>query len=137
MKLYRGIKNERFEQLSPQLKADVDLMWKKVIAHRAALDFSYPSDLNTEILSLSKLARLSQQHFTDRKDIAASYAKMEGGVVVEIDVPEDEIVKYFRIEFQNFAKRKENFELVYVVQGELLAERSASWKLKVLKEYEN
>jgi len=48
-------------------------------------------------------------------------------------VPIHEVVKHFRIEFQNYGKRKKRFELVYVVDGSLLKRKSSQWKLKVKK----
>lgn len=133
MKLYRGLKNDVFELLTPEVKHSIDAMWFKILTRRSAGDFFYPNDLNDDVIELSKLARFSQQHFTDQRGIAVAYAKQENGVVVEIDVPEIEVIRHFRIEFQNFGKRKTNFEVVYVVSGELLYKNSNEWKIKVTK----
>lgn len=93
-------------------------------------DFTYPDPLNDDILAASKLTRLQRQHFTDNREIAASYAKANDGLLVEIDVPISEILSHFTIEFQKFAQRKRSFEVVYVIDAAKLSSLSKKWKLK-------
>lgn len=49
---------------------------------------------------------------------------------VQIDVPITHVLKHFRLEFQNFAHRKKVFEIVYVVDSQMLAKNQRLWKLK-------
>ncbi len=132
MKLYRGIK-EDFIFLDEKAQEQNKQIWKKILELRSKGDFSYPQETNSEILTLRKQERLALQNFTDNKKIAERYARQEKGFIVEIDVPKKEILSLFRIEFQNFSKRKEKFELVYVVSGENLHKFAKKWKLKIRK----
>jgi hypothetical protein len=52
---------------------------------------------------------------------------------VELSVPLKDVLKHFDLEFQNFAQRKTNFEVVYCIRGKVLAEHKEKWKLKVKK----
>lgn len=79
------------------------------------------------------MIRLSDQYFTDRKEIAQGYAKNENGVLIEINPQIEEILKYFKVEFQDFGKRKDDFQLVYRVKGKDLCENKDRWGLKVKK----
>ena len=102
--------------------------WKQLLSKRAAADMSYPEELDQTVRKLEKTARLERQHFTDNSAIAKSYARKVGGLLVEIDVSLPEILKYFRLEFQNFSKRKRNFEIVYVVDSKVMAHNRRRWK---------
>lgn len=128
MKLYRGLKTDYLPFNSGELTSK----WKKVLAVREKSK-KYPEKLNSTILELKKLERGQRQFFTDNKEIATRYAKQEKGTLLTIDVPINEIIKNFHIEFQNYAKRRKRFELVYAVEGSTLDKNSKKWKLKVTK----
>ena len=121
MKLYRGLK-EVFQPFTSRLQKRYKDLWDKVLKTRK--NKKYPEQLNKEILELQKLQKLAVQHFTDNKEIAYRYGKY----VVEITVPD---IKHFTVEFQNFSKRKTNFEIVYCVKGEVLHRLSKEWKLTI------
>ncbi len=104
--------------------------WKNVLQKRVKGDFSYPLELDAEICSLEKLGRLSYQHFSDDRRMAAAYAKQKKGVVIEIDIPLTDIKKYCIVEFQNFSKRKKSFEIVYIVKGSDLCRHAKKWKMQ-------
>lgn len=133
MKLYRGLKRNEVQLYSPAVQKRVWESWSKVLQKRERGDFFYPTELDVEILSLEKLGRLSYQHFSDDARTAVAYAKKEGGIVIEIDVPLPDIKKCFMLEFQNFSKRKQRFEVVYIVRGADLYRYSKKWKIKVKK----
>jgi hypothetical protein len=133
MKLYRGLKGRDVQLYSPAVQRNVWDSWSKLLQKRTRGDFSYPSELDVEVLSLEKLGRLSYQHFSDDERTAHAYAKQENGVVIEIDVPLSDIKKYFTLEFQNFSKRKKSFEIVYIVRGADLHRSSKKWKIKIKK----
>lgn len=130
MKLYRGIKSQDFSMFTPEDSKRLKSTWKAILQSREAGDFSYPEDLNLEILDAADLVRLQRQHFSDNREIARTYAKENGGMLIEIDVPLSEILKNFTIEFQKFAQRKKNFEIVYVIDAEKLFPMAKKWKLK-------
>ena len=130
MKLYRGFKGRDVQLYSPAVQRKVWDSWSKLLQKRARGDFSYPSELDAEILSLEKLGRLGYQHFSDDERMANAYAKQENGVVIEIDVPLSDVKKYFTLEFQNFSKRKKKFEVVYLVKGSDLYRHAKTWMLK-------
>ena len=106
MKLYRGIKAKEFSHFTPDVAKRLNGTWKAILQKRGSGDLSYPDSLNDDILAASKLVRLQRQHFTDNKEIAASYATANQGLLVEIDVPVADITKHFTLEFQKFAQRK-------------------------------
>ena len=130
MKLYRGIRAQEFSLFTPAVAAELRSTWKAILAVRANGKFDYPHDKNDRILAASRLVRLQRQHFTDRKAIAVAYAKANGGLLIEIDLPVDQILEHFTIEFQNFTQRKKKFEVVYVVDSGKLSKHSKKWKLK-------
>ena len=130
MKLYRGIKSSEYAHFTPEDAKRLKTTWGVILENRAAGDFSYPEDLNLEILDAEDLVRVQRQHFTDVKDIASAYAKKNGGVLIELEVPLEDILKYFTIEFQKFAQRKKNFEIVYVIDASILFRLAKRWKLK-------
>jgi ABC-type multidrug transport system ATPase subunit len=49
------------------------------------------------------------------------------GKIREEGTPED-LVKKFRLEFQNFGKRKRLFEIVYVISSDELSKNRKKWK---------
>ncbi|MGE4133327.1 MAG: hypothetical protein AB7F86_16915 [Bdellovibrionales bacterium] len=61
------------------------------------------------------------------------YARKVGGLLVEISVPMADVLKHFDIEFQNFGRRKKQFEIVYCVKGSILAKYGKKWKLKTTR----
>lgn len=133
MKLYRGLKQNEVQLYSPTVQKKVWESWSKLLQKRKQGDFSYPSELDVEIQSLKKLGRLSYQHFSDDEHTAVAYAKREGGVIIELDVPLSDIKKHFILEFQNFSKRKKRFEVVYMVKGADLHRYSKKWRIKIKK----
>lgn len=132
MKLYRGLKTSEFRHYSDDISAEVRRTWASILKRRSQEDWSFPHELSTEISRLEKLLRLQRQHFTDRRDIALAYAKSNGGTLLEIEVTEKDLLNHFRIEFQNFGKRKKDFEVVYVVDASLLFQNQRRWKMKQL-----
>lgn len=54
-----------------------------------------------------------------------------GGTLVSLEVPVAELLKLFALEFQNFGSRKKQLELVYVVNGSVLARRAKAWRLRL------
>ncbi len=132
MKLYRGLKSVEFKYFSEKVQGELNQTWAKILSRRSKGDWSYPKNLDNEILSTEKLLRLERQHFTDQKSIALNYAKTFNGVIIEIDIPIKDILKNFRVEFQNFGKRKTKFEIVYVVDATLLYRNRKKWKVKIL-----
>lgn len=131
MKLYRGIRAKEFIHFTPEAVHHLRSTWRKLLKNRASGDFSYPDNLNEEILIAAQLVRLQRQHFTDQKDIAFDYAKANDGLLVEIDAPISDVVEHFNIEFQKFAQRRDKFELVYAVNAEILCSNIKKWKMKV------
>lgn len=132
MKLYRGLKSTEFKIFSDDMAFELRKIWNTVLSRRNKGDWSFPFKLDQEILRGEKLLRLQRQHFTDRRDIALAYAKANNGSLIEIDVPKTDILDHFRIEFQSFGKRKENFEIVYVIEADLLNRNRKKWKLREL-----
>ncbi len=132
MKLYRGIASKEFIEHADELDQRMHDGWRTILTVRENGIFSYPEELNDTVIELSKLQVYARQYFTDMKEIAERYAQSEGGSVIEIDVPLNDIEKYFLLEFQNYAKRREQFEIVYQVRGDVLAEHKGEWKLKVI-----
>jgi hypothetical protein len=96
-------------------------------------NFKYPQQLDRSINALHKNLRLEYQYFTDSKVIAESYARKVGGLLVELSVPLNEVLKHFDIEFQNFGRRKKQFEIVYCVKGSTLAKYGKRWRLKTTR----
>ncbi len=133
MKLYRGLKSSEYKKFDPQIEEEIKNSWRKILELRAKGEYSYPEVLNEMILKSKKISNLKDQHFTDNQEIAYQYAKKEGGMVIEIQVGVDDILNYFMIEFQNFTKRRELFELVYVVSSKDLLENSSRWNLREIK----
>lgn len=133
MELYRGIKNS--DVLLKNLKTETLLVdgWRKILDKRSCKDLSYPEEMNELILKLSKSRRLNRQTFTNNKDIAESYTKSNSGALIQIDIEVDDILEYFVLEFQNFAKRRKRFEIVYEVSGIELARNAEKWELRVNK----
>ena len=131
MKLYRGLKSSEFKHFSEDIASDLRKTWDAILIRRSKGDLSFPKFLNEEISRAEKLLRLQRQHFTDRREVALGYAKANKGALISIDVSQKEILDYFRLEFQNFSKRKTSFEIVYVVDSILLYKNRRKWKLKV------
>lgn len=130
MKLYRGIKSSEFKHFTDDTATELEQTWSSILKLRSQGKLEYPKHLDPEISRAEKLIRLQRQNFTDRREIALDYAKTYGGALIEIDVPLADILKYFRIEFQNFGKRKSRFEVVYVVDAKPLKKFKRKWKLK-------
>jgi hypothetical protein len=54
MKLYRGLKNEEYEELNEALFVELGELWKQVLAKREHGDLEYPSHLDDVIKKLFK-----------------------------------------------------------------------------------
>lgn len=133
MKLYRGIVNKEFEYVTPATKKRVAELWKQILKTRSCGNTTYPEQLNKEIIELHYLSnRLLIQNFTDNIAVAKKYARDNSGIVVKLDVSQKDILKYFTIEFQNFAKRREKFDLVYTVHGSDVYRFAKKWKLSTI-----
>lgn len=129
LKLYRGVIAEDFFMLTPKQKAFHNKIWKEILINRIGNKHQYPNDIDREIQTLQEISRLERQHFTDKKDIATSYAKKSKGILIEISVPLSDQLKKFRLEFQNFGKRKIQFDIVYVINSDELSKNLKKWKL--------
>jgi hypothetical protein len=82
MKLYRGMRAKEFAHFTPEIAASLRATWKEILSDRARGDYTYPDELNAEILEASQLSRLQRQYFTDDKEVALSYAKDQGGILI-------------------------------------------------------
>jgi len=133
LKLYRGLSSDEFNLATDEVFEQNKKAWALIIDRRAKNDLKYPQELDRSITSLHKNLRLEYQYFTDSKSIAVGYARKVGGLLVELSVPLKDILEYFDIEFQNFGRRKKQFEIVYCVKGSILAKHSKRWKLKTAR----
>ena len=131
IKLYRGIASEVLNLHTRSFLYKQKAFLHGLLALRASGKREYPDLFDQQIQAFEKVLRTERQNFTDDREIALSYAKKNKGILIEVVVPIHEVVKHFRIEFQNYEKRKKKFELVYVVDGALLKKKSSFWKLKV------
>jgi hypothetical protein len=129
MKLYRGLKSSHFVERNKEVEQKFNEGWRQVLSLREQGDLSYPEHLNKVIIELFRLQGYTRQYFTDDRSIALAYAKAEHGVLVEIDVSVDDILEHFIIEFQNYSKRRQSFEVTYIVRGADLAKYTKRWKL--------
>lgn len=130
MKLYRGIKSNEITFRAPEEEQQYREKWLEILKKREKQEYSYPEELNKDIIELQKLNKLSYQHFTDHKEIAEYYVKKENGSLIEIDVPLEEIIEHFTLEFQNYSKRRERFEIVYIISSKVLLENKDKWGMK-------
>jgi hypothetical protein len=133
MKLYRGITSKEYLEHTEEIESCFNDGWRKILEYRDKGDLSYPEELNDVVIELYKTQSLTRQYFTDNKAITEQYIKSEGGVIIEIDVPVEDILNHFIIEFQNYSKRRDRFEVTYLVHGKILLENKDSWKLQVSK----
>lgn len=133
LKLYRGISASEFNLASGSLFRENKRSWEAILQRRVRGRFDYPSDLDKMIQSLHKNLRLEYQYFTDSKRIADGYARKVGGILVELTVPLGDVVSKFDLEFQNFGRRKKNFEIVYCIRGSVLAKHHKRWRLNIRK----
>jgi len=131
MKLYRGIKSSEYIEHSEAIEKTFKDGWKEILKRRETGDFAYPEDLNDTIVELFKKQPFLRQYFTDNKVVANQYVKDESGLIIEVDVPIEDILNNFIIEFQNYSKRKEKFEVTYLVHSGVLFENKVKWGLKV------
>lgn len=131
MKLYRGITSKEYLEHTEEIENRFKEGWKKILTVREGGDLSYPENLNDVVLDLYKTQSLTRQYFTDNKAITEKYIKSEGGLIIEIDVPVDDILNNFIIEFQNYSKRRDQFEVTYLIHGKVLLENKEKWKMKV------
>lgn len=129
--LYRGISADQFTSATRKVFAKNKKVWKLILERRLNNDLAYPQSLDREIIELHQNIRLEFQHFTDSKSIAEGYARKVRGLLIEIKVPLKDVISQFELEFQNFGKRKKQFEVVYRVKGSVLAKRAKAWRLQV------
>ena len=133
MKLYRGITSEEYLEHAAEVEGRFKNGWRKILEYRDKGDLSYPEELNDVVIELYKIQPLTRQYFTDNKAITEKYIKSEGGLVVEIDVPIEDILNNFIVEFQNYPKRRDRFEVTYLVHGKVLFDNKDRWKMQVVK----
>src|SRR3989344_2771217 len=133
MKLYRGLKRIEYGELDNKTINKNNESWKKILEIRKTGNLIYPSDLDALVKELFRTQCLTRQYFTDNKKVAKRYAKNEGGQLIEIDVPINDLLKYFILEFQNYSKRKKSFEITYLITGKNLIKKSKDWNLKIKK----
>lgn len=133
LKLYRGLSSDEFNLATDEVFEKNKKAWALILDRRVMKDFKYPQELDRSITSLHKNLRLEYQYFTDAKPIAEGYARKVGGLLVEVSVPLKDVLEYFDIEFQNFGRRKKQFEIVYCVKGSTLAKHGKRWKLKTTR----
>lgn len=133
LKLYRGLSSDEFNLATDDVFKENKKVWSSVLENRLNGDFDYPHALDRPITTLHKNLRLEYQYFTDSKVIAEGYARKVSGLLVELSVPLNEVLKHFDIEFQNFGRRKKQFEIVYCVKGSTLAKYGKRWRLKTAR----
>ena len=133
IKLYRGVSATDYKLASASLIDQNRKLWRDILQLRSVGDFNFPKELSQEINKLQRNQKLERQYFTDRKEIARSYAAEVNGLLVEITVPIVDVLKNFNLEFQNFGLRKKTFEIVYCVPGKVLNRRQTDWKMRVRK----
>lgn len=133
MKLYRGITSKEYLEHTEEIENRFKDGWRRILEYREGGDLSYPEELNDVIIELYKTQSLTRQYFTDNKAITEQYIKTEGGLVIEIDVPIDEILSHFVIEFQNYSKRRDRFEVTYLVHGKVFLDNKDRWKMRISK----
>jgi hypothetical protein len=131
LKLYRGLSSDEFNLATDEVFRQNRDTWASILAQRVKGNLNYPPQLDRSISALHKNLRLEYQYFTDSKVIAEGYARKVGGLLVELSVPLRDVLKHFDIEFQNFGRRKKQFEIVYCVKGSTLAKYGKRWRLKV------
>ena len=131
MKLYRGITSKEYLEHTEEIENRFKDGWRQILEYRNRGNLSYPEELNDVVIELYKTQSLTRQYFTDNKAITEQYIKTEGGLVIEIDVPINEILNHFVIEFQNYSKRRDRFEVTYLVHGKTLFENKDSWKMQI------
>lgn len=131
IKLYRGLASDQFQLANRELRKKQNEAWRKILTFRFEKPSEYPAELDSVIRELHGSLRLGRQLFTDSREVAERYAKSVSVVLVEIQVPLDEVIDRFEIEFQNFARRKQPFELVYRASGEVLRKNLKKWKFKI------
>ncbi|MAZ40700.1 hypothetical protein CL654_01095 [bacterium] len=131
LKLYRGIKSSEFTHKDKEVEEKFNEGWLEILRRRAQGDLSYPEDLNSIVTKMFKIQPFTRQYFTDREEIAKSYAKKEHGSLITLEIPLKEILKYFVIEFQNYPKRKQQFDVVYIIKGTDLFKKSKDWNISI------
>ncbi len=133
MKLYRGLRTDEYEEFDLTKFQEYQSAWNFILKNRSQGNFEYPQGLNQIIGALQQNNGLNRQYFTDNKEVAYRYAKTQKGIVVEIDVSTTDIIKYFQLEFQNFAKRKTAFEIVYSIDALTLSKHNKDWQLTIIQ----
>lgn len=132
IKLYRGLKSKDFVDFSENDITEYYKDFDEILQRRAEQDFSYPKHLDSTIRSLKKREKFLFQQFSDNGEIATTYESGDG-CLVTLRVPLADIEKYFIVNFQNFPRRREKFELVYLVKMADLVEHQKEWGLKVIR----
>lgn len=135
IKLYRGLKTDNFIHRGEQIEESFNNGWRKLLEYRSQGDLSYPEELNDLVIEMNKLQQYTRQYFTDRLELAENYAKTEKGILISITVPIEDILNLFIIEFQNYSKRKDQFDVVYIAKGSDLFKKQKEWDLKIEASY--
>ena len=136
MKLYRGLRTDVFQAFDSELQARATEFWRDILQDRQRAK-DYPEHLNQKIVRLHKDARLQKQAFSDSRQIATRYIAGHRGGLLEIDVSLAEILQHFELEIQNYAQRRQHFEIVYTVQAEVLQHFMQNWHLQISHNSEN
>lgn len=131
IKLYRGLQANDFTLVDQEMIAWQNEAWRKILAHRDKTS-EYPEHLNNLIIQLHKETRLNRQVFTESRSTAKRYiAGKDGGILIELSVPINDILQYFELEIQNYSKRRQCFEVVYTIRSSVLAEFMQAWHCRI------
>lgn len=129
IKLYRGLKNGDLKFINQETVAQHAEIWRQILVHRQK-STRYPEHLNEAIIRLHKETRLYRQAFSDYKETAERYAT-GGGILVELKVPINDILRCFELEIQNYDKRRQCFEIVYTIAFSQLVSHMESWHYQI------
>lgn len=133
MKLYRGLRSAEYLELDSMQIREYQRDWQKILVQREAGNLSYDVGIDPLAKRLKHTIPLTRQYFTDNEAIARQYTESVSGILIQIDVPIADILQYFSLEFQNYSKRKERFEIVYLVDSFTMGKKKTTWNLKVIK----
>ena len=132
MKLYRGLKEDRFKRADRQLLAEHQMLWRDILKARSR-GRQYPEHLDSRITKLYRESKLYRQAFTDCRVTAARYGGAHGGALIELEVPEADVLKYFELDIQNYGRRRLNFEIVYTIEAKVLQRFMQAWNFRIIK----
>ncbi len=132
MKLYRGLKAAEYIEFDSAQFQHYKNDWEELLCERAQGNISFTEELAPVVKRLRQSERLTRQYFTDNEMIAKQYTKSVAGILIQIDVPVSDILKYFTLEFQNYNKRQERLEIVYLVDSLTLSKKKKEWSLQIV-----